>query len=101
MVGKYLTCYLLGWFETWRCFITIAFQLCSGVPREGVQTPLTPKFQIGIWVSLICKLSGTPDYHPQIPVLSALCLQLNLLNPLKKKNSWVCHCYFALEYTIS
>ena len=33
-------------------------------------------------------------YHPQIPVLSVLCPQLNLLNtplPPKKKNSWVRH----------
>jgi hypothetical protein len=40
--------------------------------------------QIRIRVSLICKLSGTPDlgsYRPQILVFSALCSQLNLLNP--------------------
>jgi hypothetical protein len=30
--------------------------------------------------------------HPQIPVLSVLCSQLNLLNPPPKKNSWVRHC---------
>ena len=38
--------------------------------------------------------SRTPDYgdyHPQIPVLSVLCPQLNLLNPPEKK-SWVRHC---------
>ena len=28
---------------------------------------------------------------PQIPVLSVLCPQLNLLNPPRKKNSWVRH----------
>jgi hypothetical protein len=40
-----------------------------------------------IRVSLICKLSGTPvrGYHPQIPILSALCTQLNMLNPPPKK----------------
>jgi hypothetical protein len=33
-------------------------------------------------------------YRPQIPVLSALYPQLNLLNPqTPKKNSWVRHCY--------
>ena len=32
-------------------------------------------------------------YSPQIPVLSVLCLQLNLLNsPLPEQNSWVRHC---------
>jgi hypothetical protein len=31
-------------------------------------------------------------YHTQIPVLSALCRQLNLLNPTPKQNSWVRHC---------
>ena len=30
-------------------------------------------------------------YRPQIPVLSLLCPQLNLLNPPTKKNSWVRH----------
>jgi hypothetical protein len=33
---------------------------------------------------------------PQIPILSALCPQLNLLNhpsPPPRKNSWVCHCF--------
>jgi hypothetical protein len=40
---------------------------------------------IRIRVSLICKLSGTPDYRPQIPVLYALCPQLNFLNPPTKK----------------
>ena len=30
-------------------------------------------------------------YRPQIPVLSVLCPQLNLLNPLEQ-NSWVRHC---------
>ena len=30
-------------------------------------------------------------YHPQIPILSVLCPQLNLLNP-PEKNSWVRHC---------
>ena len=29
-------------------------------------------------------------YHPQIPVLSVLCPQLNLLNP-PEQNSWVRH----------
>jgi hypothetical protein len=43
---------------------------------------------IRIRVSLICKLSGTPDYggyRPQISVLSALYPQLNLLNLPPKK----------------
>ena len=34
-------------------------------------------------------------YRPQIPVLSVLCPQLNLLNPNPpppEKNSWVRHC---------
>jgi hypothetical protein len=42
---------------------------------------------IRIRVSPICKLIGTPDQGapaPQIPVLAALCPQLNLLNPAKK-----------------
>ena len=30
-------------------------------------------------------------YHHQIPVLSVLCPQLNLLNPPPKQNSWVRH----------
>jgi hypothetical protein len=29
---------------------------------------------------------------PPIPVLSALCPQLNLLNPTPEKNFWVRHC---------
>jgi hypothetical protein len=39
---------------------------------------------IRIRVSLICKFSGTPDCS-QIPVLSAVCLQLNLMNPPAQK----------------
>jgi hypothetical protein len=40
---------------------------------------------IRIRVSLICKLSGTPDQGAtQIPVLSAFCPLPNLLNPPKK-----------------
>ena len=31
-------------------------------------------------------------YSPQIPVISVLCPQLNLLNPPPEKNSWVRHC---------
>jgi hypothetical protein len=31
-----------------------------------------------------CKLSAAPDYCPQIPILSDLCPQLNLLNQPKK-----------------
>jgi hypothetical protein len=46
-------------------------------------------------------------YRPQIPVLSALCPQLNLLNPSWKK-FWVCHwltgtvryCLCASEYML-
>ena len=30
-------------------------------------------------------------YRPQIPVLSDVCPQLNLLNPLPEQNSWVRH----------
>jgi hypothetical protein len=48
-------------------------------------------------------------YLPQIPVLSVLSLQLNLLNPPPpkkfllwtphpKENSWVCHCLQVTEY---
>ena len=33
-------------------------------------------------------------YRPQIPVLSVLCPQLNLLTPPPpEQNSWVRHCY--------
>ena len=33
-------------------------------------------------------------YRPQIPVLSVLCPQLNLLNPPPtEQNSWVRHCF--------
>ena len=42
----------------------------------------------------ITAVSRTPDYvgyRPQIPVLSVLCLQQNLLNP-PEQNSWVRHC---------
>ena len=36
-------------------------------------------------------------YRPQIPVLSVLCPQLNLLNPLPpEQNSWVRHWWFIL-----
>ena len=31
-------------------------------------------------------------YRPQIPVLSVLCPQLNLLNPPPEQNSRVLHC---------
>jgi len=34
-------------------------------------------------------------YRPQIPVLSVLCPQLNLLNPPPEQNSWVRHCRTA------
>ena len=43
----------------------------------------------------ITAASRTPDQGataPQIPVLSVLCLQLNLLNPPPEQNSWVRHC---------
>ena len=33
----------------------------------------------------------TRGLRPQIPVLSVLCPQLNLLNPPPEKNSWVRH----------
>ena len=34
-------------------------------------------------------------YHPQIPVLSVLCPQLNLLNsPPPEINSWERHCMY-------
>ena len=39
-------------------------------------------------------------YHPQIPVISVLCPQLNLLNPLPpppKQNSWVRHWIYLLQ----
>ena len=37
-------------------------------------------------------------YRPQIPVLSVLCPQLNLLNPPPpKQNSWVRHCVCTLK----
>ena len=42
----------------------------------------------------ITAASRTPDYGattPQIPFLSVLCLQLNLLNPPREQNSWVRH----------
>ena len=31
-------------------------------------------------------------YRPQIPGLSVLCPQLNLLTPPSEQNSWVRHC---------
>jgi len=37
-------------------------------------------------------------YLPQIPVLSVLCPQLNLLYPPPKKNSWVCHSVYVRTY---
>jgi len=37
-------------------------------------------------------------YRPQIPVLSLLCPQPNLLNPPPEQNSWVCHCTVLLTY---
>jgi hypothetical protein len=83
----------------------------------GGSNPLTPKFRsffkdepnsqfrgnfirnklIRIWVSLICKLSGTPDYGDTTPrspfslhsVLDWICW--TKLNPTKKI-SWVRHC---------
>jgi hypothetical protein len=83
---------------------------CSGVPRGGFGclTPSPPEILkfwqscansqscgkyihnnlIRIQVSPICKLSRTPwlgGYRPQMPVLSALCPQLNLLNPPPNK----------------
>jgi hypothetical protein len=41
-------------------------------------------------------------YRPQIPVLSVLCLQLNLLNPLPppKKNSWIRHSLYVYIYDV-
>jgi len=37
-------------------------------------------------------------YRPQIPVISVLCPQLNLLNPpLPEKNSWVRHWFFTSD----
>jgi hypothetical protein len=47
---------------------------------------------IKIRVSPICKLSGTPDSGAtalQICIFSALCPQLNLLNPPPENKSWV------------
>ena len=41
------------------------------------------------------------DYRPQIPVLSVLCPELNLLNPPPEKNSWVRHCFLAPTDTLS
>ena len=40
-------------------------------------------------------------YLPQIPVLSVLCLQLNLLNlpPPPEQNSWVRHCVLSKQTT--
>jgi hypothetical protein len=89
-----------------KCYVTR-----SGVIREGLggfkAPPPSPKFRnfdeaepnsqlrgkyirnnlIRIWVSLNCKLSGTSDQGataPQIPVLSALCPQQNLLSPFAR-----------------
>ena len=42
----------------------------------------------------ITAASRTPDWGattPQIPVLSVLCPQLNLLNPQPEQNSWLRH----------
>jgi hypothetical protein len=61
---------------------------------------------IRIWVSLILQIERNPwlgGYCPHIPVLSALCPQLNLLStpPHPKQNSWVCHwVYFAVFLSI-
>jgi hypothetical protein len=98
------------------CHVSLLYPVVyQGRGVWGVQTPL--KFQgfdkadlnsqfcgkyicnnlIRIRVSLICKLSGTPDYGataPRSPILPTFYPQLNLLNtlpPLPKKNSWVCH----------
>jgi len=38
-------------------------------------------------------------YRPQIPVLSVLFPQLNLLNP-PKQNSWVRHCIVLFQKTV-
>jgi hypothetical protein len=50
---------------------------------------------IRIRVSLICKIEWNPwvgGYCPQTPFLSALCPELNLLNPSPEQNYWVRHC---------
>ena len=39
-------------------------------------------------------------YRPQIPVLSVLCSQLNLLYPPPEKNSWVRHCAQRLQENV-
>ena len=51
-----------------------------------------------MWNEISCtKLHLPPEpltrgLHPQIPILSVLCPQMNLLKPPQKKNSWVRHC---------
>jgi len=40
----------------------------------------------------IAAASRLGGYSPQIPILSVLCHQLNLLNITPKKNSWIRHC---------
>jgi hypothetical protein len=62
-------------------------------PNSQVRGKYIRNNLIRIRVSIIYQLSGTPDQGaaaPQIPVLSALCPQLNLLNP-PRQNSWVRH----------
>ena len=40
-------------------------------------------------------------YRRQIPVLSVLCPQLNLLNPPPEQNSWVRHCADPIRHFLS
>jgi hypothetical protein len=69
----------------------------KAVPNFQFRGKFIPNNLISLRVSLSFKLSGTPwlgGFRPQIPVLSALCPQLNLLNllpPRPKQNSWVRH----------
>ena len=39
-------------------------------------------------------------YRPQIPLLSVLCPQLNLLNPPPEQNSWVRHCLWLRFWVV-
>ena len=60
------------------------------VPKIKKMLPYEMKFLVPNYSCLQNPCIG--GYHPQIPVLSFLCSQLNLLNPSPEQNSWVRHC---------
>jgi hypothetical protein len=112
---QFVQCYSLIWDVMKLTYVTINYTYCCGVPKGGLggSTPL-PKFRsfakaepnsqfrgiylrnnlIRIWVSFICKLSGTLDYGAIVPrspfslpsILNWICWP-----PPPRKHSWVCH----------